>query len=148
MYYKGGNLLHTIRQIVDDDALWKEILRGLNRDFRHQVVTSAQVEAYVAEKSGKELARVFDQYLRHAGIPTFQYSRDGLDGEGVRYRWVADVEGFDMPIRVWMGDTAVWLEPSTEWRETPVTGLSEGGGEAAFEVDPNFYVEVQRVDSR
>jgi aminopeptidase N len=145
MYYKGGNLLHTIRQLVDDDALWKEILRGLNRDFRHQVVTSAQVEAYVAEKSGKDLERVFDQYLRHAGIPTFQYS---LDGDVIRYRWVADVDGFDMPIRVWTGDTARWLDPSTEWQEAPVTGPSNGGDEAGFKVDPNFYVEVLRVDSR
>jgi aminopeptidase N len=28
MYYKGANLLHTIRQIIEDDDLWREILRG------------------------------------------------------------------------------------------------------------------------
>ncbi|NIT89148.1 MAG: M1 family metallopeptidase, partial [Gemmatimonadetes bacterium] len=27
MYYKGGNLLHLIRQLVDDDARWRSILR-------------------------------------------------------------------------------------------------------------------------
>src|SRR5205823_8460541 len=26
MYYKGGNMLHTIRQIVGDDAKWRSIL--------------------------------------------------------------------------------------------------------------------------
>ena len=30
MYYKGGNLLHMIRQLVDADDVWKGILRGLN----------------------------------------------------------------------------------------------------------------------
>jgi aminopeptidase N len=29
MYYKGGNMLHTIRQIVNDDEKWRQILRGL-----------------------------------------------------------------------------------------------------------------------
>src|SRR5699024_3532509 len=38
MYYKAHNMLHMIRQIIDDDATWKKILRGLNETFRHQIV--------------------------------------------------------------------------------------------------------------
>jgi aminopeptidase N len=51
MYYKGGNVLHMLRQLVDDDAKWREMLRGMNREFRHQTVTGAQVEAYLARES-------------------------------------------------------------------------------------------------
>ena len=141
---KGGNLLHTIRQLVDDDELWKEILRGLNERFRHQIVTSAQIEAYIIEESDKKLSLVFDQYLRHAGIPTFQYA---LDGGALHYRWVADVEGFDMRIRVWTDGLARWLEPTSEWQEVQL-GPDASGDDEGFAVDPNFYVEVEYVDPR
>jgi hypothetical protein len=33
MYYKGANMLHTLRQIVNDDEKWRTILRGLNSTF-------------------------------------------------------------------------------------------------------------------
>jgi aminopeptidase N len=33
MYYKGSNLLHTVRQIINDDNRFREILRGVNQDF-------------------------------------------------------------------------------------------------------------------
>ena len=70
MYYKGGNLLHTIRQVINDDEKFRQILRGLNKDFYHQTVDSKQVEAYISEKSGIDLSKVFDQYLRTTVIPS------------------------------------------------------------------------------
>jgi aminopeptidase N len=146
MYYKGGNLLHTIRQLVDDDGLWKEILRGLNRDFRHQVVTSAQVEEYVAKRSGLELGPVFDQYLRHSRIPVLQYA---VDDDAVRFRWVADVKDFSMPIRVWVGGEEQWIEPAVDgWTQVSAGGpLDPGAKDGGVTVDPDFYVEVRRVDA-
>ena len=62
MYYKGANLLHTIRQVINDDEKFRQILRGLNKDFYHQTVTSKQVEDYISQKSGKDLSKIFDQY--------------------------------------------------------------------------------------
>ena len=69
MYYKGGNMLHTIRHVIDDDEKWRQILRGINRDFRHQTVTTEQIERYMITKSGINLQSVFDQYLRTTDIP-------------------------------------------------------------------------------
>jgi aminopeptidase N len=139
MYYKGANLLHTIRQVVNDDALWKSILVGLNTDFRHSIVTSAQVEAYISDRAGRDLSRVFDQYLRHTRIPVLQLS---MDGDQLRYRWDADVEGFDLPVRVTLkGVDYTWIEPVTgEWRS--VAGAS---GRDGVSVDRNFYVDVEWV---
>jgi aminopeptidase N len=136
MYYKGGNLLHLIRQLVDDDDRWKSILRGLNRDFRHSIVTSAQVEAYIAERAGLDLDAVFDQYLRHPDIPTLEWR---LAGDRLEYRWEADVDGFDMPVRVTVAQGRYgWIVPTTgEWRSTSV----ELPGAEAFQVDPGFYVK-------
>jgi len=139
MYNKGGNLLHMLRALVDDDGRWKNILRGLNRDFRHSIVTSAQVEAYIAERAGLELDAVFDQYLRHAGIPTLEWR---LDGSRLAYRWRADVEALAMPVRVTVDDGRFgWIVPTTgEWRSATVA-LDDPSD---FRVDPNFYVRAER----
>src|SRR5258705_10949283 len=52
MYPKGGNMLHTIRAIIDDDAKWRGILRGLNKTFYHQTVTGKQVQDYISREAG------------------------------------------------------------------------------------------------
>ena len=140
MYYKGANLLHTLRQLVDDDEAWRAILRGLNDQFRHRVVTSHDVERYVARQAGFDLTSVFDQYLRHAAIPIPQYD---LDGSTLHYRWDADVPGFDMPVRVVLADGRYsWIAPSTEgWKSVEV----DPSGSDLLSVDENFYVDIARV---
>ena len=69
MYPKGANILHSIRQSIDNDELFRKILRGLNKDFYHQTVTSKQIENYISKKSGYDYGKVFDQYLRTTQIP-------------------------------------------------------------------------------
>ena len=134
MYPKGANLLHTIRQIVDDDAKWRDILRGLNHDFRHQTVTSRQVEAYIGRRSGADLGPVFDQYLRTARIPEFDYQ---LEGGTLSYRWANVVPGFAMPVRVQVpGLGTRLLRPTETWQTLAVTSPEA----ADLAVDEGFYV--------
>jgi aminopeptidase N len=142
MYYKGGNTLHTIRQLVDDDARWRGILRGLNRAFRHQTVTGAQVEAYIAAESGLDLAPVFDQYLRTTLVPVLEYR---AEGSTLSYRWADVVPDFAMPVRVDLGDgTPTWLRPTSAWQAVETTP----GGAVDFAVDGNFYVKARKVVRR
>jgi len=134
MYYKGGNMLHTIRQLVDDDEIWRSILRGLNEAFWHQTVTGQQVQDYISERSGIDLDDVFDQYLTTTDIPTLLTS---IEGDTLRYRWTNVVPGFDMPVRVKLSEDGYeWLRPTEEWQSVP-HGLTDPH---AFEVDRNFYV--------
>jgi aminopeptidase N len=138
MYPKGGNMLHTIRQIVDDDARWRGILRGLNSTFWHQTVMGSQVEEYISREAGVDLSRVFDQYLRTTMIPRFEYR---IEGNTLHYRWANVVPAFDMPLRVRTAP-GNWARifPTEAWQNTR---LPDPG---AFEVDANYYVDVRRVE--
>ena len=130
-------MLHTIRQIVDDDEKWRAILRGLNRDFYHQTVSGAQVEAYISEHSGKDLRKVFDQYLRQRNIPLLEYS---IKNGTLRYRWIDCVEGFDMPVKVTLERGKFdFIYPTTGWQETRLRGVKK----KQFKVDNNFYILTQ-----
>ena len=138
MYPKGGNLLHTIRHIINDDEKWRSILQGLNKDFYHQTVTTAQVENYISQKSGIDLGKVFDQYLRTTKIPVLEYK---TDGKTLNYKWKNTVEGFAMPLRVEINGREVLLKPT----ETPQSFTADGDINS-FEVNRNFYVNVEKID--
>lgn len=138
MYNKGGNMLHTLRQLVNDDARWRDILRGLNRDFRHQIVTGEQVRRYMDERTDADLAPVFEQYLTTTMIPTLEYT---IDGSTLRYRWTDVVPGFAMPVEVRTApDACTVLRPTGEWQSADIAS----GDPDAFDVDADYYVQVRR----
>src|SRR5438105_8886333 len=89
MYPKGGNMLHTIRTIIDDDAKWRDILRGLNKTFYHQTVTGKQVEDYISREAGIGLSKVFAQYLSTTKIPVFEHRVQVAERGGgmLSYHW-------------------------------------------------------------
>jgi len=134
MYDKGANMLHTIRQLVDDDTRWRGILRGLNKTYWHQIVSGKQVEDYISRQSGMNLSKVFDQYLRTTMIPVLEYR---LEGQRLSYRWSNVVRGFAMPVKVTTSSgVSSWIRPTESWKTARVT-LSRPED---FRVDENFYV--------
>ncbi len=143
MYYKGGNMLHTIRQIVNDDEKWRGILRGLNRTFWHRTVTGRQVEDYISQQAGIDLGPVFAQYLTTTKIPELEYR---IAGDTLRFRWAGVVPGFAMPVRVWFGaGRSVLLRPSEDWQSLALTGARALARPGDFSVDDNFYVTARNV---
>ncbi|HVS59100.1 MAG TPA: M1 family metallopeptidase, partial [Gemmatimonadaceae bacterium] len=118
MYDKGANMLHTIRQLVDDDARWRGIMRGLGKTFWHQTVSGKQIEDYLSSRSGINLSKVFDQYLRTTKVPTLEYK---LQGSRFSYRWSNVVRGFAMPVKVTTSPGKLtWIRPTESWKTTTV----------------------------
>lgn len=140
-YYKGANMLMTIRAVVDSDARWHQMLRGLNETFRHQTVTADQVRDYMSITTGVDLRLVLKQYLETTVVPTLEYQ---FDGSTLWYRWSNVVPGFAMPVRVMLSDASgsyTRLTPTERWQSVPAS-LGEG---AELRVDPAFYVVAKRM---
>ncbi|MCD6598174.1 MAG: M1 family metallopeptidase [Bacteroidales bacterium] len=132
MYYKGANMLHMLRQLVDDDEEWRQILRAINKKYYHQTVKGEQIEAFLSEQTGIDLSAFFDQYLRDTRIPVLEYV---IEGEKVKYRWDNCVKGFDMPLRVEINGVINWINPGRRWNSfTYIEDIQ------SFVVDPDFYV--------
>jgi len=133
MYYKSANMLHTIRQLVGDDEKWRQILRGLNKEFYHQTVTTKQIEDYISDKSEMDLSKVFDQYLRTAMIPVLEY-KTGSDS--IKFRYANVVDGFDMPIKITVDGKVHSLVPTTEWNTVAMKG-----DVSTLTIDRNYYID-------
>jgi len=136
MYYKGANLLHTLRQLIEDDKKWRSILRGLNKTFYHQTVTTQQIENYISKESNIDLTEFFEQYLRTTQIPTLEYSF--IKGE-LKYRYTHVIKNFDTPIRIFIDDKPLWIKPTTDWQTK--TFDSE-----KLSIDPNFYINITEIE--
>jgi aminopeptidase N len=136
MYYKGGNMLHTIRQVINDDEKFRSILRGLNKTFYHSIVTSRQIEDYISRNSGINFSKVFNQYLRTINIPVLEYK---ISNGILAYRWTNCVPGFDLPLKVQLTkDRYIFIHPATSTRKIKIT-LKE------LKVDPNFYIKTNQL---
>jgi len=136
MYSKGNSLMHTIRQIINDDEKFREILRGLTSAFYHKTVDSKDIENYISKSSGINFSKVFDQYLRRANLPVLEYK---MQGDNLSYHWADCVDGFNMPIR--LSASKEWLKPTTEWQSTTVTEELQKN----FEIDKNFYINTRKI---
>lgn len=131
MYNKGGNMIHTIRQVINNDKIFREILRGLNKDFYHQTVTSKQVEDYISKKSGIDFSSVFDQYLRTAKIPTLEYSQSG---NTMKYRYTNIVKDLKLPIRINVNQK---ITPTEKWQTVKLNAAKP------VQFDQNYYIDYK-----
>ncbi|MBF9219636.1 M1 family metallopeptidase [Hymenobacter ruricola] len=138
MYDKGSAMLNTIRTVLNNDEKWRQILRGLSSTFYHQTVTGQQVMDYLNRESGQDFTKVFDQYLRHASLPTLEIR---FENGKTLARWVSEVPKFDMPVRVRVKGSEYQLIKPTA-RFTEIKELA-GATKETLEVDTfNFYIGV------
>jgi len=140
MYPKGGNMLHTIRQLVGDDEKWRAILRGAQATFARKTISGADLQAYISTQAGMDLSKVFEQYLTTTMIPKLEYK---LDAGTLQYRWANVVPGFDMSVDVAMPDApATWhrIRPTAAWSSMPAGAMKPGD---TLAIKPDFYVTRQ-----
>jgi aminopeptidase N len=133
MYYKGSNLIHIIRQLMDNDEKFKSLLRSINQQFYHKTITSQQFEKYIIDLTGLPLEKIFDQYLRTIQIPLLEYKSVNNKTE---YRWNKCVPGFSMKVKLQNGK---WLDVTENWKSTEYSGND-------FEIDTNFYIEFVKIN--
>jgi aminopeptidase N len=133
MYDKGANMIHTIRQIINNDKKFRAVLRGLSKEFYHQTVSTSQIEQYISNKSGIDFSPVFNQYLRTTAIPNFSYE---IKSGKLFYKWTNVDTSFNMPVKISIGKKKEkWLYPTTNIQSIPLK-ISENG----IKLNSSFYV--------
>jgi len=139
-YFKGALVINTLRSVIDDDGKWFADIHDFYQHFKYQNIMTEDVVAWWNERTGMNLTPFFDEYLRHATLPTLLLRFDAEKGE-VSYRWKADEVRFAMPIEV--GDPKHWerVKPVTmEWKT-----MSWMGTKDAFQVATDlYYVDVSK----
>jgi aminopeptidase N len=132
MYPKGASMIHTMRQIMNDDVKFRQILRGLNKDFYHQTVTTEQIEKYISEKSGIDFSTIFNQYLRTTKVPVLEYSQNDKE---LKYRFTNTVKNLKLPVK--FGDQII--SPTESWQKITLQSSQP------VEFNKNYYLRYKKV---
>ncbi|GAA3776073.1 M1 family metallopeptidase [Flavobacterium ginsengiterrae] len=137
-YIKGWAVMHMIRTIINDDAKFRAILRGLNHDFHNKVVTTNEIETYINEKSGINFKYLFDQYLRTNKVPILEYK---YENDEFSYRYSNCNQDFSMPIKTnWTKGNLIY--PTASWKSLKLENRDIPDD---LKIDLNFYVKLQKA---
>jgi aminopeptidase N len=142
MYYKGSNMIHTLRTMMQNDTLFRKMLRGLNKEFFHQTITTIEIEKYLMKESGfgNKLQPFFNQYLRTTKIPDVEWK---IKNKQISVRLNNAVNDLTMKIWVPTGKgKGQWKWINHEWT-TLSTTLNEAQSETEW--NPNLYVNYMAV---
>lgn len=138
MYAKGAAMIHTLRQLINDDEKFRSILRGINKEFYHQTVTTQQIENYLSQQSNLDLNAFFNQYLRTIKIPVLEYK---IENSTIKYRYNNIVNDFQIPLKVFVDNKERWIYPTKKWKTIRNTNKN-----STFYIDKNFYIENQKIN--
>ena len=147
MYSKGMLFLNTLRHLVDDDeAWWAGIKTLVDERFAQSIVSTDDILGFFNETFDKDFTATFEQYLAHPHIPVLLYRlEDRGDGRHrMTYRWLADADGFDMPVRIHTPDGGWrWIRPSATLQR--LTLEMDDAEDLRFDTD-RFYFDTKRYD--
>ena len=138
-YFKGALFINTLRSIVNDDEQWWALVRDIYARFRYRNIMTEELVAFVNERLRMNVTPIFDQYLRHAALPTLELKFDEAAGT-VAYRWQAAESAFAMPVRV--GNPQAWqtIQPRSEW-QVMATSIRRAEFQVASDL---YYINVSR----
>ncbi|KAA3647484.1 MAG: M1 family peptidase [Bacteroidetes bacterium] len=139
IYNKGSSMLHTLRQWLNNDEMWRNLLRNLNSEFYHKTVSSKEVEEYIAQFLGLDLNSFFNQYLRDIRIPTFTYKIE--NNNQLLYKWTNCNKDFDMPLQVIIDGEKQTLKFN---KNQEFNSFKLNSGKHQISVDPNYYVFIEK----
>ncbi len=139
MYMKGAAMIHTYRQIINDDEKFRETLREMNRKYYHKTVSSKEIEVFLNQQYKEDLSAFFDQYLRTINIPKLDYK---IKKRKIKYRFSNSVKGFEIPVKVSINGAERWIKPKKRWKKIRIKKDSVSD----FYVDPNFYIENNKLN--
>lgn len=118
MYYKGAWILHTFRNVLNNDSLWFSILKEMQVDLAYQTIETADVVNYINKKTNVDYTWFFTQYLYQAKPPILEYSivkhRNKIT---VWYKWQNTSQDFHMsiPIEI-LGSKISYITPTKEFQ--------------------------------
>ena len=144
MYYKGSWMLHTLRNILQNDSIWDDILQGLQAEFKYKTVNTNQITKYIERKSGNKLSNFFQQYLFENQLPSFQYFiKKRRKKYFLHFRWSAETINFDMPLLAKINNNGyTWIYPTQSWQKIELTHMSSNDFQIAESL---FLIDIVKV---
>jgi aminopeptidase N len=145
MYSKGCLTLITLKNILDNDTLWIELMRDIQKRFRYQTISSNDLIQFINQRTKKDWTYFFNQYLLHVDLPVLQIKlQPNLTDLKIKFRWQASVTDFKMPVKITSSpENFEFIYPTKDWQEMTIKNLTF----AEFRVDDEHFYIIAHVES-
>ena len=115
MYPKGALFLNTLRSVIHNDAIWWDIVKGLQEKYARKNISTQDVLTFMNEKSKMDLTAIFHQYLNVASLAKLNVQmKTSESGLNLSYSWNCETKDFDMPITIFIKGEAVIIQPKAK----------------------------------
>lgn len=136
MYNKGSQVVHMIRQVINDDEKFRLLLREMNQAFYHQTVSTKELELLINKKTGINFTPFFNQYLRTTQIPRLEYK---IKNNKLSFRYTNCLTEFNMPVKI-KTDKEFIIAPTTQWQTISLEKKTK-----TISLDRNVYLKLEKV---
>jgi aminopeptidase N len=116
-YNKGSLTLHTLRNLIDKDSVFFDILKTFYDSHKYSNTTTSEFIALVNKKTGNDFNWFFNQYLFSRICPKliYNYSYDYINRHYIiRYKWENVGNGFKLPVKFTTETEEYTLYPTSE----------------------------------
>lgn len=120
-YNKGAWALHTLRNVINDDSVWFDIMKSFPVENARKHVKTEDFRDLVNMKTGQNFTVFFDQYMYDPRTPTFEYRQKG---DRFYYRWTDVQPGFNMPLDLDVNGKKVRVFPTEEIQSLTIAEFS------------------------
>ncbi len=146
IYYKGAWILHTLRNVFNDDEKWFKFLKSFYQKHKISNITTLDFIQAASDAIQHDLTPFFNQYLYQKNPPTLVYSIQKKRKKLIlNYYWKDVVEGFDMPIKVGNPNHYTVIKPTTQPQKITLKNLDIRNFKIAEEL---FYVKTEKLRIR
>ncbi len=120
VYNKGAAMLHNLRCIMNDDALFLTMIKNFYLESKMKIISSQDFIDHVSKYYPRDLTDFYEVFMYRTKPPVLEYSyAPTRRGESrLRYRWTNVGEGFEMPFLLLLnGYIGQRIEGTTRWQE-------------------------------
>lgn len=140
MYPKGALMLHTIRNIINNDDKWWALLLKYSETYRHKIIDTETVLSFFNKETGLDFSSVFNQYLKTTSIPELEMR---VGKNKLEYKWNGTKDDFTMPVDITIFDKKIRLNPTDSWQKLDIKIKKLDQVKVA---DDLFYINVKRSE--
>jgi aminopeptidase N len=78
-YEKGGDIIHSLRFLTNNDSLWFNTLRGFQNTYKNSTASVVDFKNYYQAQTGINATQFFNQWFYGEGYPTFNVKYNHLN---------------------------------------------------------------------
>ena len=143
IYYKGSWMLHSIRNTINDDTVWFNLLKSVFQHFKYKTVTSEEIINYMDSGTDYNLKSIFQFYLNNPDPPELLIKiKEKKENVYLKYTWRKVRKDFDMPVDMLYGNEVLRIYPTVKKQKLEVPVVE--GEEIRFDTRLTYFMITRK----